>query len=488
MVRFLSSINRLFKHTFIYGLATVLPRLLTFLLTKLLTEYLPSREDFGEVSIIFSWIIIFNVLLTYGTETSFFRYFTETKDKSKILGTAIGTLLVSTLFFIGIAYLSLDSIATWTDKSVNYWKWVIGILTFDTLAVVPFAYMRAQGKAMKYAVIKMINVIISVGCSTLFLICLQDIPGLRDLLPSDKIELYFIAFFAASILTFLMVCRPYFSKWRFDIQLWKKMLRYGFPILIAGLAFAINETFDKIMLEWLLVDNATEQVGVYTACYRLAVGMTLFATAFKLGVEPFFFSEAKNEKAPQLYAQITKMFVILGSVALLMYTVLVDLIKPLLINEKYYEAMSIVPLILIAYLFFGIYQSISVWYKVTDKTKYGAYISVLGAVLTIGMNIVLIPQIGYMASAYTTCAAYGLMMVVSYMMSRKHFAIPYDLKNILLYLSIAISFSLIFFYFFREELGIGSWSLYLVGIIMIVILAGIIWTREKTFIKNLIKK
>ncbi len=484
----MSSINRLFKHTFVYGLATVLPRLLTVLLTPLLTNYLPNPEDFGEVSIIFSWIIIFNVLLTYGTETAFFRYFTETKDKSKVLGTALGTLLGTTLLFVAIAYLSLDHIAAWTDKSANYWKWVIGVLAFDTLAVVPFAYMRAQGKAMKYAVIKMINVIISVGCSALFLIWLQDIPGLENLLPSDKIELYFIAFFGASALTLLVICRPYLSKWKFDLRLWKKMLRYGFPILIAGLAFAVNETFDKILLEWLLEDNATDQVGVYTACYRLAVGMTLFATAFKLGVEPFFFSEAGNEKAPQLYAQITKMFVILGSIALLAYTVLVDLIKVLLINEKYYDAMDIVPMILIAYLFFGIYQSISVWYKVTDKTKYGAYISVLGAALTIGMNIILIPQIGYMASAITTCAAYGLMMVTSYILSRKHFAIPYDLKNILLYLSVSISFSLIFFYFFRSALGIGSWSLYLVGIAMIAVLAGLIWTREKAFIKNLIKK
>lgn len=484
----MSSIKKLFKHTFVYGLATVLPRLLTVLLTKLLTEYLPNRADFGEVSIIFSWIIIFNVLLTYGTETSFFRYFTETKDTSKVLGTAIGTLLGTTLLFIIVAFVSLDHIAMWTHKSADYWKWVIGILAFDTLSVVPFAYMRAQGKAMKYAVIKMINVIISVGCTALFLIWLHDIPGLRDLLPSDKIELYFMAFFGASAITFLMVCKPYFSKWKFDFELWKKMLRYGFPILIAGLAFAINETFDKILLEWLLVDNATDQVGVYTACYRLAVGMTLFATAFKLGVEPFFFSESKNEKAPELYAIITKVFVILGSLTLIIYTVLVDYIKPLLIDEKYYEAMDIVPLILIAYLFFGVYQSISVWYKVTDKARYGAYISVIGAVLTIGLNLILIPQIGYMASAITTCAAYGLMMVTSYIMSRKHFAIPYDLRNLLMYLIVAICFSLIFFYFFRVKLAIGSWSLNLAGATLITILGALIWTREKEFIKNLLKK
>lgn len=484
----MSSLQRLFKHTFIYGLATVLPRLLTVLLTKLLTVYLPSRSDFGEVSIIFSWIIIFNVLLTYGTETAFFRYFTETKDKTKVLGTALGTLLGSTVIFVILAYLSLDYIETWSNKSADYWKWVIGILALDTLAVVPFAYMRALGKPMKYAVIKMINVFISVGCSALFLIWLQDIPALNSWLPADKIELYFIAFFTASAFTFLVVCKPYFSKWSFDKVLWKKMLRYGFPVLIAGLAFAINETFDKILLEWLLVDDATAQVGVYTACYRLAVGMTLFATAFKLGVEPFFFSESKNEKAPQLYAQITKMFVILGSVALLAYVVFIDLIKILIIDEDYYEAMDIVPLVLVAYLFFGIYQSISVWYKVTDKTKYGAYISVAGAVITIILNIIMIPRIGYMASAITTCAAYGVMMLVSYLWSRKHFAIPYDVKNIVIYLIVAIGLTSFFFYYIRENLGIGSWQTYTAGIIMILALGFFIAYREQHFIKQILRK
>jgi O-antigen/teichoic acid export membrane protein len=202
----LSSIKNLFKNTFIYGLATVLPRLLTVLLTPLLTKHLPTRADFGELSVIFSWMIIFNVLLTYGTETSFFRYFTETKDRSKVLGTALATLLGTTLLFVAIAYLSLDDIEVWTNKSSDYWKWVIGILAFDTLAVVPFAYMRAQGKAMKYAVIKMINVGIAVGCSALFLIWLQDIPVLRDIVPSDKIELFFIAFFCASLFYILVVC------------------------------------------------------------------------------------------------------------------------------------------------------------------------------------------------------------------------------------------------------------------------------------------
>ena len=230
-------------------------------------------------------------------------------------------------------------------------------------------------------------------------------------------------------------------------------------------------------------------MGVYTACYRLAIGMTLFATAFKLGVEPFFFSESRDKNATKMYAQITKMFVVLGSIAMFVYIVLVDLIKPLLVTkEAYWVAMDVVPLVVIAFFFFGIYQTLSVWYKVTDKTKYGAYISVIGAILTIVFNVIFIPKIGYMASAIATCVAYGLMMVLSYVLGKKHMPIPYDLKNILLYMSLSILFSCIFFYILRDYFGIGSVPLYLVGTLMSAVLIGIIGYREKTFIQRLLHK
>ncbi|WP_041495461.1 lipopolysaccharide biosynthesis protein [Nonlabens marinus] len=483
----MSSINRLFKHTFVYGLATVLPRLLTVLLTLLLTEYLPSKTAFGEVSIIFSWIILANVVLTYGMETAFFR-FRESENDNKVISTGLISLLATTIAFVVLAFLGLDQIAEWSGKSADYWKWVIGILAFDTLMVIPFAWMRAQGKAMKYAVIKMVNVIISVGMTAIFLIWLPDLPALAQYLPADKVELYFIALMAASAFTLLVVCKIYLRKWEFDARLWKKMLRYGFPILIAGIAFAINETFDKILLEWLLIDDATAQVGVYTACYRVAVGMTLFATAFKLGIEPFFFSESKSKNATATYAMITKMFVVLGSIALITYTVFVDVIKRAIIAEEYWEALNIVPVILVAYLFFGIYQTLSVWYKVTDRTSYGAWISVLGAAITIGLNIWLIPIIGYMASALTTCAAYGLMMIVSYLLGRKHYHIPYEVGNMLLYLAISIGSTVFFFYGIREYFGANTWQMYLSGITLAAIVSLFILGRERNFIKTLLKK
>lgn len=470
-----------------YGLATVLPRLLTVLLTLLLTEYLPSKTAFGEVSIIFSWIILANVFLTYGMETAFFR-FRESEDDNKVISTGLLTLLGTSIVFVAVAFLNLELIAEWSGKSARYWKWVIGILAFDTLMVIPFAWMRAQGKAMKYAVIKMVNVIISVGMTAIFLIWLPDLPSLAQFLPVDKVELYFIALLAASAVTLLVVGRIYLRKWEFDADLWKQMLRYGFPILIAGIAFAINETFDKILLEWLLPENATAQVGVYTACYRVAVGMTLFATAFKLGIEPFFFSEYKSKNATDTYAMITKMFVVLGSIALISYTIFIDIIKRAIIAEEYWEALDIVPIVLVAYLFFGIYQTLSVWYKVTDRTSYGAWISVLGAAITIGLNIWLIPIIGYMASALTTCAAYGLMMVVSYLLGREHYHIPYEVGNMLLYLGISIGSTTLFFYGIRDYFGANTWQMYLSGILLAGLVATFILSREKIFIKSLLKK
>lgn len=469
----------------------MLPRVLTVLLTSLLTAYLPDQEAFGKVSLVFTYIIFLNVILTYGMETAFFRFYNEKGKKSSTLSTGLISILITTIIFVLIAFLGIDFLAKLTKVHSQYWPWIIGLVAFDTLMVIPFAYMRAQSKSLEYAIIKLFNVIISAGTATVFLVWLPQLKGLSTFLPSDKIELYVIAFFTASLVTLIIVFKPYFKHWEFDKTLWKKMLTYGFPILIAGLAFAINETSDKIFLRFLLPEDIAEgQVGIYTGSYRLAIGMTLFATAFKLGVEPFFFSESKTKNANKMYAQITKLFAILGSIALLIYLILIDdVIKPLLLRKEiYWEAINIVPIVCIAFLFFGIYQTLSVWYKVTDKTKYGAYISIIGAIITIILNVIFIPIIGYLASAIATCAAYGLMMVISYELGKKHFAIPYDVKNILLYLILSISFSCFFFYFLRNYLGIGSWQLYLVGIALTGVLIGIIVNREKTFLREFLKR
>lgn len=489
--RCLGSIKRLFQHTLIYGLATVLPKLLTVLLTKLLTTYLPGEVEFGEVSIIFSYIIFANVVLTYGMETAFFRFHHEDEHRERTTSTAMISLFGSTLLFVALVYLLMEPISGAMEIDAEYLKWVVPVVALDALMVIPFAKMRADQKPKKYALIKMLNVVLSVGTTFLFFTALPSFPEIAQHLPTDRIELFFIAFLAANLITFSLICGIYFKSWTFDRVLWKNMLSYGWPILIAGLAFAVNETVDKILLQKFLPmseADAEATVGIYTAGYRLAVGMTLFAQAFRLGVEPFFFSQSGDKNAPEQYALITKAYISLGVIALFAYVILVDFIRPLLVDDEFVTAMDIVPIILIAYLFSGVYQTLSVWYKINDKTYYGAIISTIAAVITIGLNIALIPKYGYYVSAAATCAAYGLMMVISYVWSRSHFVIPYEIGKLVGFLFLGIGFTAIFYYFVRDYYGVETLETYVIGTVMLLILAGIVLYFERNSLKSLLVK
>jgi O-antigen/teichoic acid export membrane protein len=280
----------------------------------------------------------------------------------------------------------------------------------------------------------------------------------------------------------VVVSPDYFKiKWHFDFSLWKKMIQYGFPILIAGIAFAINEHFDKILLEWLKVPKA--DIGAYSACYKIGMFMVLFRTAYTLGIEPFFFSHASNENAQQTYATITKYFVIFGSFITLFVIAFVDLFKHLLVpNPDYWDAIKVVPLIVLANFFLGIYTNLSVWYKLIDKTKIGAYISIIGAFVTLVLNFLLIPSISYYGSAVATIAAYGTMMVISYQLGQKKYPIPYDLNKIGSYLGLTILFSAIAFYipYIREN--------YFIKIGLVLTFLYFIYYSEKQTLLSILKR
>ena len=259
-------------------------------------------------------------------------------------------------------------------------------------------------------------------------------------------------------------------------------MKYALPVLIAGIAFSINEAFDKILLRYLLPsDIADSELGMYAACYKLGVFMTLFTTAFRLGIEPFLFNHSKSENAKKTYATITKYFTILGSFILLFVVVYLDIFKQILIpDSSFWEALVIVPIILLANLCLGIYHNLSVWYKVTDRTKFGAYISVFGAVITLTLNFLLIPIISYKGSAIATLAAYSSMMLVSYFLGRKYYKVPYDLKKIGFYLLLSIVFSVLSYYVFQGNI----WK----GTLLLTVFLGMIIVSEKKDIKQLIKR
>lgn len=476
----------LFKQTAIYGLATVLPRIFSFLLVPLYTKML-NTDEYGEVSIIFSWLVVFNVILAFGMETSFFRFYHSHDDKRAVIGTSTISVFWTTIVFLIGALLFRNMLANLSGIDAEYITYTIWILVLDALVIIPFSKLRAYQRPIIYAIIKIGNVAINLGLNLFFLIYLPKIAAVYpdSFLASLYVENFqigyiFVANIVASLLTLIVLSPNYFHiQWHFDTQLWKKMLRYGFPILIAGLAFAINEHFDKILLDKLNISKA--EIGAYAACYKIGLFMVLFRTAYTLGIEPFFFSYAKNENAPQTYAEITKYFVIFGSVISLSVIVFADVLKLILIpNETYWSAMKVVPLIVLANFFLGIYTNLSVWYKLTDRTKMGAYISIIGAIVTLILNFLLIEKFSYMGSAIATIAAYGSMMTISYYLGNLHYPIPYDKNKIGFYLGLSVLFSFVYFYGFREN--------YFVGIGLLVLYLYFVYRFEKNVLLRLLKK
>lgn len=464
--------------------------MLSFLLVPLYTSQavLANPAEYGKISVIFSYFIILNVVLSYGMETAFFRFFNKSDDKEKVIGTSTISLIVSSLGFFFLALIFQNQIASFIDIDVKYINLVIWILLLDALVIIPFVWLRANEKPMRFAIIKIFNVIINIGLNLFFLLALKDLADNGDFFetiykPNFEISYIFIANLVASAVT-LLVLLPFYTKlrYKFDKTLWKQMMRYAVPVLIAGIAFSINETFDRILLKELLpADVADNEIGMYSACYKLALFMTLFATAYRLGIEPYFFSHAKTKNPQKNYANILEFFVAFGSIILLAVVVFADVLKPFIIrSEAYWEAMWIVPIILLANFCLGIYHNLSVWYKITDRTKFGAYISVVGALVTLVINFMFIETYSYRASAVATLIAYAVMMLLSYYFGRKYYPIPYNLKKIGLYLFVSIGLSSLSFYKYRGE--------YVIGIAMLIVFLGIVIMLEKNQLKQALKR
>lgn len=454
----MNTTRKLIGNTFIYGFATVLPRMMSFLLVPLYTDLL-NVGVYGKVSIIFSWLVLFNIVLSYGMETAVFRFYhKEEGQKNRVLSTALGALLTSSLGFLILGLFTRDLLASALSLKAEYIVPALFILVLDALVVIPFARLRILQKAGLYTFIKLLNVGLNLLLNLAFLwyfpkMGIEQLAGIK-LIFSDPVVAILTANLLASGLTLLLLLHYYrLLATRIDKNLLVDMLRYAYPVLIAGLAFAVNETFDRILLDWLLPENISAQaVGAYSACYKLAMFVTLFSTAFRLGIEPFFFSKAKDANAPETYATVTHYFVALGSWVIVGVIAFSEILKNLLIRDSaYWEAMKVVPILLFANLFLGIYHNLSVAYKVTDKTFVGALISVVGAVITLLLNFWLIPKFSYTGSAWATLAAYGCMMLLSLYWGKKYLPIPYHYWKTGSHLVLAVLVSGLSFYMWEKQ-------------------------------------
>ncbi|SFN46164.1 Membrane protein involved in the export of O-antigen and teichoic acid [Bizionia echini] len=474
----MGTIKTFFKDTIIYGLATVLPRLMNLILVRLQTDKLET-SSYSDNTTFYVYAAFFNVLLTYGMETAFFRFFTKHEEKDKVFSTTLISLTVSTILFLIAVVIFNEQLANLVNLNQTYFNLLIGVLVLDALVVAPFAYLRATGRPIKFTAIKLSNVIIFVILNYFFLWAIPEFginfPGYN---PNDLVQYIFIANLCASITTLLLLS-PYFfkTKLQFSKTIFKQLLNYGWPIMVAGLAYVINENFDK----WLLPEMLGKSInGAYSGCYKIAVFMTIFIQAFRLGAEPFFFNHAKELNAKETYARIMKYFVICGSLMFVFTVAFLDQFKMLLVqDESYWIAIDIVPIVLLANLCLGIYFNLAIWYKLTDKTRFGMYISIFGAIITITFNYIMIPKIGFMASAWATLAAYGSMMLVSYQLGKKHYPVPYDIKRIGSYLVLATLISAVSYYGFNAN--------YYVSTILVLVFLGIVYISERKDIKQLLK-
>jgi len=484
----LSVLKSFFKDSLIYGVAAVLPRVINFLMVKVHTDALPAHV-YAENTDFYIWAALFSVILTLGFETTFFRYFKDVQYKNSLIATSFISIAIWTSIFVFVfsIFFSPIQVGLGFGEHPIRLKMFMAIMVLDTLAMIPFAYLRASGRPLRYTFIKLINVGIIV---VIQLFALRWIPNWEKdgiNLPLwisanypkiSTVDYIFVSNLIGSAVSLLFVI-PYLFKfqWNFNRELLKKMLVYSFPIIIAGLAYAINENLDK----WLigtLIDKKTE--GLYAAAYKLAIFMNLYIMAFRLGAEPLFFNISEHKNAPEMYARIMKYFVMVGSIVLVGVVLFLNIFK-YLINDSYWSALEIVPVVLMGNLFLGMYHNLSIWYKLIDKTRYGMYFSMVGAILTIVLNVVFLPIFGYMIAAWATLIAYGVMMLLSYYYGSKKYPIPYAVNIILGYLGTAILISFSGFYLFKPTILVS-------GVIVILFTGIAFWIERKNYLNGLRNK
>ncbi len=462
----MGAIKKLIGQTAVYGLSSIIGRLLSYLLVPLYTYNLPT-EEYGVVTELYSYVAIIFAFLLYGMETTFFRFSQTEKNKTKVLSTSSISLLVSTIIFILISLSFRQEIANALgyQEKVKYITWFILILGFDALTSIPFAYLRQQNKALRFASIKLINISVAIGLNLFFILyCPYVIQQgnthilfsfVQSFFNNDSIVQYiFISNLVASAVTFIIFLPTYkYIKLGFDRAIWKKMMPYTIPILIVNIAGLIPISIDKILLP-LLYNGSNEegmqQLGIYGANAKIAVIMLLFIQTFRYAADPFFFAEAKNKNAKQTYARVMHWFVILGSFIFLSMMMFMDVIS-YFIGADYREGAYVIPILLMGNLMLGIYYNLSFWYKLNNKTIYGAWFSTIGAVIAILLNFILVPIYGIYGSAWSVLAAYTIPTLLSFYFGAKHYPIPYQKSSLIFYPLIVIIFFLASSFF---ELGL----------------------------------
>jgi O-antigen/teichoic acid export membrane protein len=434
-----SPMKSLAKETFFYGIGSVLPKLLSWLLSLYWAFALPKISDIGALTNFYAWVALLQVILTYGMETGFFRYANTEKDPVRVFSTTFLSIASTTLLFFVLALLFLKPMAMalgGTAMKPHYLLLLVIILCVDVLAAIPFANLRFKKRPARFAMIKVLNVGLTILLNLFFFL---GCPFLQTYFPdafawfdlNKGVDYILISNLTASVIQLLLVSPELRIRFAFDRVLLRSMLKYSFPILILGIAGILNQTVDKIIFPWVYPDkvNAYTELGIYGQNFKIAIIMVMFTQAFRYAFEPFIFARGKGaEDDRQSFSDATRYFIVFGLLIFLLTTGYIDVIK-YMIPASYHAGLKVVPIVLVGELFFGVYFNLSLWYKLTDQTRWGAYMSLSGFVITIGINVLFIPHYGYMACAWASFFANFFLMVISYILGQKNYPIPYNLKS-----------------------------------------------------------
>ena len=445
----MSGIKKLAGQTLWYGVSSIFARFLNYLLTPYLTLKL-SGSGFGEMSLVYAAIPFLNTLFLFGVETAYFRYVQKDEYKNEIYNTLSISIFTSTLSLCALLMIFNKSFAHLISiqDHPEYVTLSAFIIAFDALSALPFARLRHEGRPMKFAFVRVSGIILNIGIIYFFLsVC----PRLLEKNPNSPLLLVYNKDFGVGYILLANVIQSFYQlvvlkkelfafDWKFNFPMWKEVMLYALPLAIAGFAGMINETFDRIMLGWWApvqsVQAARFEVGTYSACYKLSILITLFIQAFRMGAEPFFFKQSQQDDAPRTYARVMKFFVITITLMFLVVALYLDIWKHFIQNEAMWKGLTVVPILLFANMFLGIYYNLSIWYKLSQKTSAGAWITFIGAGITLLINALFIPRFSYMACAWATFFCYGIMMAVSYVWGQKKYPIPYATKKLCAYMVI----------------------------------------------------
>ena len=490
----MSIAKKLVGQTAAYGLSSIVGRALNYLLVPIYTRvFLP--EEYGVVSYLYAFVAFFNILYTYGMETAFFRFANKPDaNPAAVYSRVLSAILVSSTVFTGILLLSSGAIARYIGypEQQEYIVWLALVLAIDAVVAIPFAWLRHQNKAIKFASIKLSNILITVAANLFFLVfCRQVYEGqylqeLRPLIsyiydPDFGVGYIFLINLVANALLLPMLWRELrIFRFRLDIEQLRPMLRYAYPLLFMGMAGMVNEVIDRILLEHRLPEGFypgmtnMAAVGIYSACYKLSIFMTLTIQAFRYAAEPFFFSQAQDKNSPMAFATVMKWFVIACAFIFLFISANLEDFA-FFIGPQFWDGLMVVPVLLLANLFLGIYYNLTVWFKLTDKTHFGTYISFGGAAITILLNLLLIPVLGYMGSAIATLICYFSMALVCYLLGSRHYPIPYPVGAITGYILLAIG--LVWAAFYVEVDNV--WLRHAYHLALCGAFAAVVWVRER---------